>query len=77
MRPNLWVRRKPGASSFRDGCLPSPLLPQKHGRRDYNRVRPHSALGNLTPEEFARLNAGRGQHQTDDDTNSAVVSLPG
>ena len=23
-------------------------------RQDYNRVRPHSALGNLTPEEFAR-----------------------
>jgi len=46
-------------------------------RQDYNQVRPHSALRNLTPEEFARLNTGRGQHQTDDDTNSVVVSLPG
>jgi putative transposase len=46
-------------------------------RHDYNHLRPHSSLGNLTPEEFARLNTGRGQHLTDDHTNSAVVSLPG
>lgn len=45
-------------------------------RQDYNRVRTHSALGNRTPEEFARLN-GPQTHQTDDDTNSAVVSLQG
>ena len=45
-------------------------------RQDYNRVRPHSALGNRTPEEFARLN-GSDTHQTDDRTNSAVVSLQG
>ena len=27
-------------------------------RRDYNQQRPHSALGNLTPEEFVRRVAG-------------------
>ena len=27
-------------------------------RRDYNEDRPHSALGNLAPGEFAKLNAG-------------------
>jgi putative transposase len=45
-------------------------------RQDYNRVRPHSALGNRIPEEFARIN-GPQTHQPDDDTNSAVVSLLG
>ena len=42
-------------------------------RQDYNRVRPHSALGNRTPEEFAQL-SGPQTHQPDDKTNSAVVS---
>ncbi len=27
-------------------------------RRDYNEERPHSALGNQTPNEFARRSAG-------------------
>jgi putative transposase len=45
-------------------------------RQDYNRVRPHSALGNRTPQEFAQLK-GPDTHQSDDDTNSAVVSLLG
>ena len=27
-------------------------------RQDYNRVRPHSSLGNLTPEEYAATNRG-------------------
>ncbi len=30
-------------------------------REDYNRVRPHGALGNQTPFEFARLVAGHSQ----------------
>ena len=29
-------------------------------REDYNRVRPHSALGNLTPEEYV------GEHPVDE-----------
>jgi Integrase core domain len=45
-------------------------------RQDYNRGRPHSALGNRTPEEFARLN-GPDTRQTDDGTYSTVVSLQG
>ena len=30
-------------------------------REDYNRVRPHGALGNRTPSEFARRVAGHAQ----------------
>jgi len=30
-------------------------------REDYNRVRPHGALGNRTPSEFARPVAGHAQ----------------
>jgi putative transposase len=47
--------------SFRDECLNETLfssLPEARGRisawkEDYNRHRPHSSLGNLTPNEFA------------------------
>tara|TARA_R110002020_G_scaffold89684_1_gene218975 strand:- start:2060 stop:2365 length:306 start_codon:yes stop_codon:yes gene_type:complete len=47
--------------SFRDECLNETLfssLPQARGRisawkEDYNTHRPHSSLGNLTPNEFA------------------------
>ena len=47
---------------FRDECLNSNyFMSLRHARalieqwrQDYNQVRPHSSLGNLTPEEFAR-----------------------
>lgn len=47
---------------FRDECLNSnAFLSLRHARmliarwrEDYNKVRPHSSLGNLTPEEFGR-----------------------
>lgn len=46
---------------FRDGCLNendfSSLAEARHvieaWRQDYNRFRPHSSLGNQTPQEFA------------------------
>lgn len=52
---------------FRDECLNETLFrtldEARHvietWRDDYNRHRPHSALGNLTPEEFASLNRVR------------------
>lgn len=52
---------------FRDECLNENLFrtldEARHiieaWRIDYNRIRPHSALGNLTPEEFASLNRVR------------------
>jgi putative transposase len=31
------------------------------GREDYNHVRPHGALGNRTPSEFARPSSGHAQ----------------
>lgn len=53
-------------SKFRDECLNEQYfvsLPDARGaieawRRDYNTARPHSALGNLTPEEFGSLGMG-------------------
>ncbi len=47
--------------SFRDECLNQHWFTDlddarrkiSHWRRDYNHVRPHSSLGNLTPHEFA------------------------
>ncbi|WP_083865920.1 integrase core domain-containing protein [Deinococcus peraridilitoris] len=56
------MRRVVGAKT----CLNQhwfPSLPQARlvlsvWRRDYNGIRPHSSLGNLTPQEFARRVAG-------------------
>ena len=50
---------------FRDECLnqhwflslPDARFHVERYRRDYNEVRPHSALGNKTPAEFAREHA--------------------
>ena len=47
---------------FRDECLnehwftglPDARQTIETWRRDYNQVRPHSSLGNLTPDAFAR-----------------------
>jgi putative transposase len=69
---------------LRDGCLNEQVFVSlddarrkiEAWRQDYSRGRPHSALGNRTPEEFARLN-GPDTHQTDDGTYSTVVSLQG
>ena len=38
--------------------LPQARLSLAAWRRDYNDVRPHSSLGNLAPQEFARRLAG-------------------
>jgi putative transposase len=46
-------------------------------RQDYNRLRPHSSLGDLTPQEFTRRNTGIEQIQTPDGTNLRLVSLTG
>jgi len=55
---------------FRDECLnqhwfrdvdEAQRLTEEY-RKDYNQQRPHSALGNLTPEEFARRAAGADPH---------------
>ena len=48
--------------SFRDECLNLQWFLSIHDarrtierwRKDYNRVRPHSSLGDLTPEEFVK-----------------------
>ena len=50
---------------FRDECLNRELFATlaearviiESWRREYNQMRPHSALGYLTPEEFSQLNA--------------------
>jgi hypothetical protein len=45
-----------GTSVSMTRCSPrSPrhAAPSPHGKEDYNRRRPHSALGNMTPAEFA------------------------
>lgn len=47
--------------SFRDACLNEPLFSSAtyarcqitEWKEDYNRERPHSSLGNITPIEFA------------------------
>jgi putative transposase len=39
--------------------LPAARVIVEAWRDDYNAVRPHSALGNLTPEEFAEQMAKR------------------
>jgi hypothetical protein len=49
--------------SFRDECLNLHWFVSTHDarrtierwRKDYNRVRPHSSLGDLTPEEFVKI----------------------
>ena len=50
--------------TFRDDCLnlhwflslEDARQTIEAGRNDYNRVRPHSSLGGLTPDEFAGTN---------------------
>jgi hypothetical protein len=42
--------------------------------RDYNEVRPHSSLGNLTPNEFSRRATNIRHAQNTTDTNLRLVS---
>jgi len=58
--------------SLRDECLNTHWFPTLHAaqqaieqwRVDYNRVRPHSSLGQRTPEEFAFDSPGSGDDCT-------------
>ena len=46
-------------------------------RQDYNEVRPHSSLGNLTPIEFSRRTSNIQEAQNTAGTNLRLVSQKG
>ena len=73
---------------FRDECLNREIFLNgreaqmiiENWRQEYNTLRPHSSLGNLTPEEFARQRAGSGRatpslHRPSAETQTGVTIL--
>jgi putative transposase len=44
-------RKSPSGTAVLDDCYCRPAITA--WREDYNRNRPHSSLGNITPSEFA------------------------
>ncbi len=71
---------------FRDECLndhwfldlPDARQIIEDWRRDYNAERPHSALGQMTPGEFASKNASdRKEEEVDKQSNAAILKASG
>jgi len=71
--------------SFRDECLNTHWFMSLEDakekieawRCDYNEFRPHSALKNMTPNEFANLHEGLALHGDKSEKNGNYSNLPG